>query len=146
LAGKRGLEQSLQDQYKQALNYQELAKPDYENYNDLMNDLSPVYGRMQPGAIYETINHVHNREKTVKPRIKEVLTDPSLMPYLTDIKKEAIESYLSKTWDYYVEPSYDNNAISILNSGLNAYVSIISERNFQYKKSLFDFQLSLLNS
>jgi hypothetical protein len=143
LAENKGLQKALSDRYKQALSYQYLAKPDYDNYNNVMKDLSPIYGRMKPDAIYDTINKVYYREKAVKPRIKEVITDPALTPYLSYAKKQAVETYLSKSWVYYTQPSYDNNAIRVLNSGLSAYISIISERNFRYKKSLFDFQLTL---
>ncbi len=146
LAERKGLEQQILDKYHQIFNYQQLAQADYDNYNNLMKELSPIYTKMQPGEIYETLDLVYKREKTVKRRISEVMADPLLTPYITDTKKQPIDTYLSKNWVYYAEPVYDNNAIGVLNSAINAYVSIISERNFQHKKKLFDFQLSLIDT
>jgi len=137
------MQQSLIDQYKKIFRYQELAKLDYETYNNIMSEISPIYSKMGVNAIYDTLNKVYDTEKTVKARIKEVLADSEITSYINEVQKKAIDKYLSKNWIYYIEPSYDNNAINAFTDGMNAYVAVISERNFQIKKSTFDFQLTL---
>ncbi len=143
-AEKKGSGQSFADQYKLALFYQSRAASDYDNYNTIMSDMSPVYTKQKPDVINNTLSKVYFKEKMIKPRLREVINDPSLTAYITDTQKKDIEKYLSKSWVYY-EGHYDNHAIEIFNKGVNAYIEIVAARSFNIKKALFEFQLSLID-
>jgi Zn-dependent protease with chaperone function len=140
------LKQSLTDQYKKVLHYQQSSQLDYDNYTNIMADINPIYKSMLVEDIYTTVERVYKNEKKVKERIREVMADEETIPLITILQKEMIDKYLSNNWIYYLEPSYDNDAIAVFNNGLNAYMAVITERNFQLKKSLTDFQLELLNN
>lgn len=144
LARQKATEQSFTDEYKLLFLYQSQASTDYDKYNTIMADMRPVYSKMKPDAINATLSRVYDRELTIKPRLREVLNDTGLMPYITDDQQKDMEKYLSKNWIYY-ESAYDNFALEIFNKGLNAYVDIIAKRNFQFKKSLLQQQASLLS-
>jgi len=145
LAGNDALKQKIADDYKCIFKYQKNAETDYDLYNSIMQDMSPIYTKMKPDAIYTTLNKVYDREDNLKTRIKDILKDDEIRLCITEKQKKDIETYLSYGWIYYDPPSYDNKAIDIFNSGLNAYISSISEHIFIKKKSLFDFQLNLMN-
>jgi len=139
------LQQSLVDNYKRILSNQQTTEQDYNNYSTIMTTIRPIYNKMKKETIYATVNEVYDREKTVKARIKEIIAKDEIAHYITSEQQKSIDKYLSKNWIYYLEPSYDNNAIEIFKNGINAYISIICESNFQQKKLLFNFQLTLLN-
>lgn len=139
------LKQKIANDYKCIFKYQKSAETDYDMYNSIMQDMSPIYTKMKPNAIQTTLNKVYDSEDNLKTRIKDILKDDEISPCITKKQKEDIETYLSYNWIYYDPPLYDNNAINIFNSGLNAYISSISEHIFIKKKSLFDFQLNLMN-
>lgn len=134
----KGMAQSLADQYKQALTFQSLAKPDYDSYNEIMDDMSPIYSKLTPDVINDTLSKVYYKERNVKPRIQEVIADTTLLPFITEAQKKDMETYLSKNWVYY-SSGYDNNALNVFNKGINAFVQVIAERSFRYKKDCSNF-------
>jgi Zn-dependent protease with chaperone function len=145
LANDDTSKQIIADGYRSIFKYQKNAETDYELYNSIMFDMSPVYTKMKPGAIQSTLNKVYDKEEGVKTRIKDILKDNEIRTCITEKQKKDIETYLSYNWIYYDPPSYNNSAIDIFNNGLNAYISSISEHIFIKKKSLFDFQRSMMN-
>ena len=138
------LKDQLAWDYKKMFEYQEASKQDYGYYDGIMRDISPIYTKMKPAAIYETLKKVYNKEPIVKARIKALMTTKNFTDHINEDQKTAIETYISETHTYYYEPNYNNRAIGIFNNGINAYISVISGRNFNQKKKLFDFQLTLI--
>jgi Zn-dependent protease with chaperone function len=138
------LKKSLTDHYKKILKYQQDSQLDYDNYTNIMADINPIYKSMLVEDIYTTVNRVYKNEKAIKARIKEIMDDEVTISCITPIQNEMIDKYLSNNWIYYLEPSYDNTAISVFNNGMGAYIALITDRNFQLKKDMLDFQLTLL--
>jgi len=120
-------------------NFQKEALGDYDNYQDLLAAMSPVYGKMQPNQIRSTVSDIYLKEKTVKPRIREIINDSGWQDAIDPENLKAINTYLKTNWQYYLDPSYNNNAISVFNSGLQAYVNVVIKKGYLIKKDLLDF-------
>jgi Zn-dependent protease with chaperone function len=144
VAEQKGLGKTLAGRYKEIFSNHDQMTPHFLNYDTLMKGMHPVYGRMTVDKIYDTVNKLYATEKTIKPYIKEALNDPELATHITGEQRQAIEQYISGSLVYYTQPDYNNDAIKIFNDGLHAYASIFSNKDFQYKRSVFDYQLSLL--
>ncbi len=137
------LKRELIDQYKKIFKYQEDASIDFDNYNNMLGAIQPTYTQMKYSDVYEVVNNIYRLEKTVKPRIKTIIQEVNTKPFIDEKQKKILHNYLNNDWIYFNEPRYDNNAINVFNTAANTYIEVISNRNFQLKKKLFDFQLTL---
>ncbi len=138
------LKSKLIDQYEKVFKYQADAVVDYDNYNEMMSAMRPAYTRMQYSSIYDVVNNIYRLEKKGKLRIKSIIDEAGTKPFVNKEQQDALNKYLDNNWVYFNEPRYDNNAINVFNTALNTYVQVIGKRNFQFKKALFDFQLTLI--
>jgi Zn-dependent protease with chaperone function len=137
--------QKLVDHYDKVFKYQTDATIDYGNYNMMMNALRPVYTQMSYSNIYHVVNKIYDLEKDVKPRMTEVLKESNIKPFINEAQRSVLDNYLNNKWVYFLEPKYDNNALTALNNGFNTFLDVLVRRNFKFKNDLFDFQLKLIN-
>ena len=134
----------LVSKYRGLFACQREAQKDYDLCNDLLTALSPVYGKMQPPQIRATMTEVYNRERGLKPRMKEIVDNNDWKNFISDENLKAVNIYLKNNWQYYLSPNYDNNAINILNKAIQAYINIVNEKGYNVKRDLLDFQAELL--
>jgi hypothetical protein len=139
------LKKELVDHYDKVSRYQTDATIDYGNYNMMMNAMRPVYTQMSYGNIYSTVNGIYDLEKDVKPRMIEVLKEINTKPFINEHQRAILDKYLNNKWVYFLEPKYDNNALTVINNGFNTYIDVLVRRNFKFKNELFDLQLKLVN-
>jgi len=131
--------------YEKVFKYQADAQQDFGNYNMMMNAIQPVYTTMSYSNIYSAVNHIYDVEKDIKPRITEVLAETGTQPFIDEAQATALDKYLKNKLVYFLEPKYDNQALSTLNNAMGIYVDVLYRRNHQFKKDLFDFQLTLIS-
>ena len=142
-AASNELKKELVDRYEKVLKYQSDSITDFDNYNMMMNAIKPLYTNMSYSNIYATVNRIYEIEKDIKPRIAAKISEPATKPFIDEAQQEILNKYLDNNWIYFLEPKYDNNALSVLNSALDAFLNVLVQRNFQFKKDLFEFQLTL---
>jgi len=135
----------LISKYKQLFALQTDALVDYDLINNILYEFNKVYNPMPVESIIRTLGNVNRHEQKIKPRITQILADDVTRPYFTDEQAKILESYTTGNYVYYYEPTYDNEAISKFNNAIDTYISGIAKRNFEIKKSLLDFQLTLMN-
>ncbi len=138
------LKKQLITHYEKVFKYQTDAIQDFGNYNMMMNAIRPVYTTMSYSDIYATVNRIYELEKDIKPRMTEVLAEPNTQLFINESQAENLDKYLKGELVYFLEPKYDNQALSTLNSAMNIYIDVLYRRNHQFKKDLFDFQLTLM--
>ncbi|PWK79789.1 Zn-dependent protease with chaperone function [Mucilaginibacter oryzae] len=134
----------LTDKYRYLFNFQKEFAVDYDFYNDIIKAISPVYSQMKPEQIVETLSEVYKQEREVKKRVKEIIDTPVSRTYYTDAQIIILEEYLASQYVYYNNPGYDNTAINKFHEALGAYITGISDHNFEIKKDLLNFQAELL--
>jgi hypothetical protein len=74
-----------------------------------------------------------------------VLGEINTQLFINGSQAADLDKYLKGNLVYFLEPKYDNQALSILNSAMNIYIDVLYRRNHQFKKDLFDFQLTLMS-
>ena len=137
-----GTEQQLVDKYAALFQYQTESEKDFAIYNEIMLAIKPIYTVMKPGKIRETLDNVYFMEGPLKIRLRQIITDMEFARYFTEEQLKDLNVYLKMNWVYYLDPTYDNHAISIFNKAMNAFVAVVSKRLFELKKNLLDFQIS----
>lgn len=145
IAGTDDTRKLLAYKYRLLFKYQTVAIKDIDKYNNILAAMQPVYGKMKPPQIRETVNHVYSEEKKVKPRMKEIIGDESIRDHINPDDLKAIQIYLGNNWLYYMNPNYDNNAINVFNKAMGAYAAIVYQVGFSIKNELLNFQAGLLN-
>jgi Zn-dependent protease with chaperone function len=133
----------LLNRYESLFKYQADSETDYKNYNDAMTTMAPTKGRMKYSDIYKVMDNIYYIERTIKPRIKQVIEEEHTKPFVLPEQLEALNKYLTAKLSYFIEPNYDNNALNIFYIAMNAYINIIWKRNFSLTRELLDFQLTL---
>jgi len=139
------LKKQLIAHYEKVFKYQTEAIQDFANYNTVMNAVSPVYTTMSYSNIYTAVNHIYDVEKDIKPHMAEVLSELNTKPFINELQAATLDKYLKNKLVYFLEPKYDNEALGTLNSAMNIYIDVLYKRNHQFKKDLFDFQLTLIS-
>jgi Zn-dependent protease with chaperone function len=133
----------LVNSYRRLFKYQAEAMNDEKLYNDMIATMQPVYGKMQPNQIRNTMSDIYAKEKTVKPRIQEIIDDEFIAQRINAADLVAINTYLKNNWLYYIR-QYDSNAINVFNKAMRAYISVTSTAVFLAKESLLMFQSHLI--
>ncbi|MEO3403737.1 M48 family metallopeptidase [Mucilaginibacter sp. CAU 1740] len=136
-------QQILVNKYQELFKFQKEAAADYDLYNEIMKAISPIYNQMTSDRIIDTLGVVYKQERQVKARIKEIIDTPTGLSYYNATQIAIIEAYLAAQHIYYTNPGYDNNAINKFNEALSTYITGISNRNFEIKKDLLNFQAEL---
>lgn len=132
----------LKERYRQLYFYQQAATTDYKMYGEAMAAMQPVYTKMQPEQIRQTVARVNQLEVPLRRRLKELVADADIKPYITETQAEQINKYADRAVSYY-DDSYNNYAIENFNKALNAYITVINQRIYETKKDLLNFQLQI---
>jgi Zn-dependent protease with chaperone function len=136
--------EQLVNKYRNLFKYQTDAVKDFDMYDDMMRAINPIYSKMTPINIMNTLDVVYATEKKLKPRLKEIIADVETRTYITDERLKALEYYINAKLIYYYEPTYDKRSIAEFNRAMDAYISSILKRNFEIKKDLLNFQISIM--
>lgn len=144
IAGTGEAREQLTGKYSVLFGYQTEMDDDIKQCDDILQTMSPVYKKLQPGQIRNIMSDVYWKEKTVKSRLKEIISGESWKAYVSENDAKAVNLYLKNNWQYYMKPHYDNNAIRVFNNAIKAYANIATQRVYAAKKDLLDFQASLL--
>ncbi len=101
---------------------------------------------MRPTDICHRVKSLRAKEDELKIEIKILLEDPVLLPEISNDIKQTLEKYVSNTLLYFVANTYQEENMNLLMKSLKHYAFLISRKHFLIKKSLLQFQESLVLS
>lgn len=145
-ARAQGIGERLKERYSELFQVTKSTEGDLENYRKVIEDIHPIYYNNLPFTEIQTIMvKVKNTELVIKDRLRELTQDDGpLTSFLKDDEKNTIAQYLSKGYEYFKAPNFDNEALDLFNQAMNIYQNAVSERSFSMKKELLNWQLSFL--
>ena len=142
-AKKVGQEERLRERYSEMFQVTESAEGDVKRYNQIMEDISPIYHNNLPVTDIKIIlTKVKNTEMEIKDRLRDLYNSPTAASFINDSERKTIDEYLSTSHEYFRDPNFNNEALLLFNQSMNIYNTVVFERSFALKKSLLDWQLS----
>ena len=141
-----GQGERVRERYSELFQITESAEADLKNCMQVMGDINPIYHNTLPfPEIHAIMTKVKNAELVIKDRLGELIHDHgALTSFMKDEEQETIKKYLSKNYDYFKEPDFNNEALALFNDSMHIYQRVVTERSFAMKKKLLDWQLSFL--
>ncbi|MBB3840076.1 Zn-dependent protease with chaperone function [Runella defluvii] len=97
-------------------------------------------------TIRENLITVGKIEGDFKQHIGKLLDFSLVETELSPQMKESFKKYLSKTWDYFTQPSYDDEAINVLFDAIRNFNTAVTRGYFLYKKQVLYFYESLVSA
>jgi hypothetical protein len=145
-AGKKGVAEKLKSDYKNLFEVIRIGDEDWKQYADIVEIMNPIYeGRVAFETVNAIMNQVSRRERDLKTRMKEMLSDPSYNQYIDDEMRKNMERHVSWERAHFTGDAFDEESLGVLNQALGDYREIILNKNHLVKKELLDWQLTLLN-
>lgn len=132
---------TLKHKYQLLYKYQQAAEADYKLYGEAMTAMQPVYTKMKPEQIEQTLARVNQLEVPIRRRLKEFVADVEIQPFITEEQIKDVNKYAGRPISYYENGDYNNYAIQNFNKALNIYINVITRRIYEVKKDLLNFQL-----
>ncbi|MEJ7766587.1 MAG: M48 family metallopeptidase [Chitinophagaceae bacterium] len=123
-------------------------KEDFDRRLVLYNKMIDETQFLQHTTSYDTIEQNFEKllpmEKELKMEIGSILVNEKHQRNLTDEIKAIFENYLDNERSYFSRPEYNQQAIDRLYAGITNFYTVISNTLFDTKKSLLEYQSSLL--
>lgn len=117
---------------------------------EISGKLSDSLQFIQETTPFETIREnlitVGKIEGDFKQHIGKLLDFSLVETELSPQMKESFKKYLSKTWDYFTQPSYDDEAINVLFDAIRNFNTAVTRGYFLYKKQVLYFYESLVSA
>ena len=117
---------------------------------EISSKLSDSLQFIQETTPFETIREnlitVGKIEGDFKQHIGKLLDFSLVETELSPQMKENFKKYLSKTWDYFTQPSYDDEAINVLFDAIRNFNTAVTRGYFLYKKQVLYFYESLVSA
>ena len=147
-AKKSGQAERLCERYNELFQVTASTEQDLKKYGQIMSDINPIYYNNLPiDGIKVVMTKVKNSEIEIKERLGELSRETaSAEPFIDEEERKTIDEYLSKNHEYFKEPDFNNDALSLFNRTMNIYYTIVSERSFSMKKKLLEWQLSFIDA
>ncbi|MBO9674488.1 MAG: M48 family metalloprotease [Sphingobacteriaceae bacterium] len=118
-----------------------------ESQNNCHNKIAQVTSFMHTRTAVETIEQqmylVKDEEKIFKEELLKLLTNPLYGEHITANDKEQIERFIASDYKYFAGGSYFNFQVDELFESIHLFAKIINDTNFNAKKKLLDFQVTL---
>lgn len=143
---ERGQADQLTSGYQNLFTVIAEADEDLKRYHEIMEEMNPIYVHEVPfEQIHAIIRNIKAKEAPIKERLSHLLNDERCQGLYDEEQKAIALDYLAKDRVYFREPSFDNDALKLLNEAMSIYAYIVAERSFKTKKDVLSRQLSLLN-
>ena len=143
-AKKFGQEERLRERYSELFQVTESAEADLKRYSQIMGDISPIYYNNLPVTDIKIIlTKVKNTEIEIKDRLRDLFHDnAAAASFINESERKTIDEYVSTSHEYFRDPDFNNDALSLFNQSMNIYQTVVFERSFSLKKKLLEWQLS----
>ena len=120
-------------------------KENLQIYLNLINSMQFIWRVTSFNQIRNKMTRLKEKEADFRGKLKKILIDERYISFIAEEKKIKLEEYLSKDWQYFTEPKYNDEALAVLEEALFLYNEICSTAPFWALKNLLDFQIELLD-
>jgi len=144
--GDEAQRSTLKDKYMALYKYQQAAEKDYQLYGEAIAAMRPVYSKMKPDQIKQTLAEVYRIEIPLRQRLTEFIADDEIKQYITAEQVKEVDKYISRKILYHDDGGYNNYAIKNFNTALSIFISVINQRIYMVKKDLLNFQFQMLQN
>lgn len=140
-------EQGRKEEFVNFYNHYKAIRTLLESQNNCHNKITQVTSFMHTRTAVETIEQqmylVKDEEIVFKEELLKLLTNPLYGEQITAIDKEQIEKFIASNYNYFAGGSYFNFQVDELFDSIRLFAKIINDTNFNAKKRLLDFQVTL---
>lgn len=144
-AAAKGGAEDLENAFIQMFEQMERTGKGIRLYNEMAEEVAPVYTRLSKDEIEILVLKIIHKEKELKKQIEEVLSNQNIAS--TESFKEELtvmREFYDSTHVYFTAGKYLNNQLDLLQRASNAFLNISTEYYFQVKKSALEIQAELL--
>jgi len=121
-------------------------KENLQIYLNLINSMQFIWRVTSFNQIRNKMTILKEKEADLRGKLKKILIDERYISSIAEEKKIKLEEYLSKDWQYFTEPKYNDEALAVLEEALFLFYEICSNAPFRTLKRLLDCQIYLLES
>lgn len=145
-AEQSGNIEKLRACYKKLYLVTEETDKDLNIYTTMQQHLMPLYQVMQFADIERAISKLKLEEAKFRDRLQNVLHDPTNSQFITEDQNKTATEFLSKDWRYFFAESYIQQDLDRLNECLYLLYYVASEKAFDAKAELLNFQLDVVGA
>ena len=143
-AEKHGQRQKLQEDYEKLFSIDKESSADQEEVIRIQNIVSPIYhGSMPVEEAYAITNQIKLKEPFLKERLTHFKNDEVTAATFTDEEKKKIDDYINASFSYFSQSTFHDKELTLFNEAVFLFQSAATDRSFNCKKELLDWQLSL---
>ena len=121
-------------------------KSNLQIYLDLINSMQFIWLVNSYNKIKSQMIEMKKKEWLFNSKLKEIIKDERYNSDISEEKKIKLEQYLSKDWQYFIEPKYNEEALRVLEEALFLFNEICSSAPIWSLKKLLDYQIELLEA
>jgi len=138
-------ENKLKEKYK---NFFKVVNDDKDNldlYLDMIKSMQFISQFRSYDKIEENMVEFKEKEKIFREKFITIINNESCRRSFDAEKIRKVEKYLSKDWEYFKRPNYNDEALSVLEESIYLFYDICSQTPSAVLKELLDYQITLLN-
>lgn len=145
-AVSQGKTEVLEDAFALMFLQTELIETDVRLYNEMAEEVKPVYSTLPEEEIRVQVMKIIKKEKELKQRMTEIVEDPRIAGAdffkddLTQMKELCEGNHL-----YFNQGEFLQEQLDLLNTAANAFLDVSTRYCFMVKKEALEVQLSLLD-
>ena len=140
-----GEEITLKEKYK---NYFDIVNEDKNNleiYLDMIKSMQFISQFQSYSTIEENMSEFKEKEKIFREKFENIINNEICRHSFDPEKIRKVEKYLSKDWEYFKKPNYDDEALSVLEESIYLFYNIGSQTPAAVLKDLLDYQIFLIS-
>jgi hypothetical protein len=141
----KGEESELKEKYRGYFKIIDNDKDNIELYFDMINSMQFISKFLNYEKIKKNMAEFKTKEKKFKAKCENLIKDEICSNSMSAERIRKVENYLSKDWEYFKHPNYNDEAIKILEESIYNFYEISSRLPTIYLKDLLDYQISLLS-
>jgi Zn-dependent protease with chaperone function len=141
-AKQTGREQELIHRYEQLAALDKETAEDIESLDDIMSVVAPAYQqRLTEEQAWDINNKIKFKEKPIKDKLHRLVEAENGM--IAASQRTVLDRYLVRSYEYFSYSGFNNEALELFTSSMHIYRELITEKSFQTRKQLLDWQLTI---
>lgn len=140
-----GDEITLKKKYKNYFDVVNEDKNNLEMYLDMIKSMQFISQFQSYSTIEENMSEFKEKEKIFREKFGSIINNESCRHSFDPEKIRKVEKYLSKDWEYFKKPNYDDEALSVLEESIYLFYNICSQTPAAVLKDLLDYQIFVIS-
>ncbi|MBT8388014.1 MAG: hypothetical protein KJO12_11435, partial [Ignavibacteria bacterium] len=136
---------TLRKKYKNYFYVVNEDKNNLEMYLDMIKSIQFISQYQSYSTIEENMSKFKEKEKIFREKFENIIKNEICRHSFDPEKIRKVEKYLSKDWEYFNNPNYDDEALSVLEENIYLFYSIGSQTPAAVLKDLLDYQIFLIS-